>query len=280
LISAPPCQIIFPPSPASEEKGVHEKGSIDIIPVSRNDILDMEDIPVTRSYLESITTNELIRLADNWGVDIPPDLDRIFIIEELLENAREERDEYSGEAEPALAEPGLIESVPLPRQYNITFISVMIRDPLWAFIFWEVKSSDKELFERDADFDGYYLKVSPQGKCGKAAGDGAFTVPVKPSDTAWYLGFSPGGEGPLPENGNTCQYQVELCAARGGEETVLAVSNSFRLPVLPEFPGGAEKRKPWENPLVRLSGYEDFHILRKSERLSRAKKHGSASAGC
>ena len=37
--------------------------------------------PVTRAYLESLTTSDLIKMADNSGIDIPSELDRIFIIE-------------------------------------------------------------------------------------------------------------------------------------------------------------------------------------------------------
>ena len=265
------------------------------------------DTPVTRAYLESLTTSDLNRMADNWGIDIPPDLDRIFIIEELLEiTSQDERDaadafasssDESAEPEETKAADS-DESAPLPRQYNITFIEVMIRDPVWAFVFWEIKTADKEQFEKVQDFDGYYLKVSPwTGPVEKPLSaadpsrkenetDGIFTVPVKPEDSAWYLGLAPamdkvrmGRASPQDQR----QYKVELCAGRRGEETVLAVSKPFRLPLLHELPAGSAIQDPCqdacqdpcpdrENPLVRLSGYGDFHILRNNERLFRAKR--------
>jgi len=225
-------------------------------------------------------------MADSFGIDIPPDLDRLFIIEELLEVASPEglADEAADassdipamfDISPAAGMPdsGLGESVPLPRQYNITFIEVIIRDPFWAFVFWEIKTQDKEQFEKDPDFQGFYLKVSP---CVASAPASAFTIPVSQNDTAWYLGLSL-----VAEQGKTLsaetqsdqkQYKVELCAGTK-EETVLAVSNPFKLPLLHELPPGWELR-PFaaENPIVILSGYEDFRVIRNNERLPRTKR--------
>ena len=264
----------------------------------------MEEIPITRTYLESLTTAELLRMADNSGIDIPPDLDRVFIIEELLESLVEDdpaEDDLDASDAPILSvdtEPEapaktsstediiLSESVPLPKQYNITFIEVMIRDPLWAFVSWEIKAQDKEQMEAAPHFGGYFLKVSPcfepmdppaQG----TEAEGVFMVPVKPEDSAWYLNFSP-----VPLNGisrgDQRQYKVELCVDRKGEELILAASDPFALPMLYELPAGAGKQEaqeppagPWGNPLIRLSGYENFCILRRNEK-SLGVKRGSS----
>jgi hypothetical protein len=233
---------------------------------------------LTRVSLESLTTDELIKLADLYGMDIPPGLDRLFIIKELLEIASEDEDEEEeGPLEGALVtETSFLEPVPLPKQYNITFIAVMIRDPLWAFVFWEVKGFDKEVFERSPDFGGYYLKVSPwESRRNSPQAEGVFTVPVETGDIARYLGFPPAGESEIDRD---IRFKVELCAKRGAEEFVLAVSNPFRLPALPRLPAGAgqeENCKRYKNPLIRLSGCGDFHILRNLERLSRPKKGGN-----
>jgi hypothetical protein len=232
----------------------------------------MDDSGFNRAYLESLTTRELIRMADRFGIDIPPDLERIFIIEELVDLAPEDEPESPNSSEP-LKEADFSESVPLPKQYNITFIEVLPRDPLWVFTFWEVKSHDKEFYERVPDFIGYHLKVCPRGPLDRAGPDSTFTVLVGNSDTAWYLGFPPLGG---------C-YQVELCAVREGEETVLAVSHPFKMPKLlnpPKTPGGREIPKGEginENPLACLSGVKDFPVLRNGDRLSRRMR--SCSSG-
>jgi hypothetical protein len=238
----------------------------------------MRDPSLTRISLESLTTGELVKLADLYGLDVPPGLDRLFIIEELLEIALdgEGREEQSPLEGSLVADTGFLESVPLPKQYNITFIEVMVRDPLWAFVFWEIKTFDKEVFERAPDFGGYYLKVSPwePGGHSRPQGEGVFTVPVESGDTARYLGFSPDGA----EDNQAPRQKVELCAKRGAGESVLAVSDPFRLPSLPMLPAGPEQEencKRYKNPLVRLSGCGDFHILRNPDRFPRPKKDGS-----
>jgi hypothetical protein len=211
-----------------------------------------------KPYLETLATHELVQLADSFGVDIPPELDRPFIIEELLEAAEDEednRDEDMLVSPRKFVEKRISEPVPIPKQYNITFIEVIRRDPLWAFTFWEVKHADKELYERDMAFDGYQLNVIPDNIKGEP-----FVIPVGVRDDAWYIGFPPEGG----------RFTVELCAVLRDEEKItLAVSQPFSMPRL--FNPVADAAL-YENPLTRLSGLADFTILRNIDRESRIKR--------
>ena len=203
------------------------------------------------------------------------------MIEELLEITAQDEAGSFGHSESEFKDMVLTESVPLPKHYNITFIEVMIRDPLWAFVFWEIKASDREQFEKAADFEGYYLKVSPLNDSNgpsRQGNEALFTVQIKPEDTAWYLSLSPDSG----ENSSLMaqsQFKVEFCVKLGGTENVLAESNPVRLPLFPEFsPAAAGKQEMLGangasgNKLVRLSGYGDFHVLRKKERQLRLKR--------
>jgi hypothetical protein len=223
----------------------------------------MDELRADRPFLERLSTGELIKLADTYGVDIPPDLGRLIIIEELMDLASE--NEVKDEKAQVLREKSLSDSAPLPKQYNITFIEVLIRDPFWAFAFWEINSNDKEWYERSAGFDGYVLKVIPADGDAAAVADGTFTVSVGNSDTAWYLGFSPAGGG---------SFKVELCVLYGETTEVLAVSRPFRMPLLLN---PLEYSKPsvcgeQGNALIFLSGIEDFPILRNTDRSPRLKR--------
>jgi hypothetical protein len=249
----------------------------------------MEENPVTRSYLESLSTGELVRLADGSGVDIPPELDRLFIIGELLESARKDDETGDDESfqEAPLRQDAFAEPAALPRIYNITYLEVMIRDPLWAFVFWEIRNDDREVLENDPNFEGYYLKVVPGGiqepavreklSPGNAEKAGVFFVPVSPGDSVWYLGFPPGGDS---AGGRKKNYTVELCAARGGEELLLTASKPFVLPDLPDrcVAAGGNGGPAGANPLIRLSGAGDFPILSNMDRLPRVKRHRNAAA--
>jgi hypothetical protein len=211
-------------------------------------------------------------MADREGIDIPPDLERTFIIQELLEN-----DDLEIPPEPE--ERGRLRPVPLPKQYNITYLEILLRDPLWVFAFWEIKKPDRELFENSGNFEGYCLRVSSAGQARSPGprtaeergffSETVFTVSVGTEDIAWYLGFPPqGGE-----------FYVELCVRLrnsrepGRDEAdmslkPLAVSRPFSMPRL--F-NPSENKETLKNPLIRLSGAEYLSILRSADRFSRRR---------
>ena len=244
--------------------------AIDIIPAFFHDIVGMDDTSLTRVYLESLSTDELLKLADKFGIDIPFELERVFIIEELLSIGIEEEDETEAVQE---LHSGFPEAAALPKQYNISFIEVIIRDPFWAFVFWELKNNDREIYEKAADFGGYCLRVFPvtTPKTLSGAAD-IFTVHVGPGETARYLGFPP-AEG---------SYRVELCVIRGTDFVPLIVSRPFRLPRLLEpvklnADLSDDLRKVYDNPLACMSGAKDFPIIRSADRNLRVKENNTIS---
>jgi hypothetical protein len=232
----------------------------------------VDEALLDRPFLESLTTAELVKLADRAGIDVPPGLERIVVIGALLEALEDAGEDL--EEKPAFAPEGKrppASAAPIPRQYNITYVNVLVRDPLWAFAFWEINSREREIHERAGDFGGYCLRVEPcpgpGGLKPNTGGDSSFTVQVGTGDSAWYLGFSSAGG----------TFRVELAAMRREEPVILAVSGPFTLPKLHE-PLGNRYSKASHNPLLRLAGIDDFRILRDTSRLSRLPKH-SAEAG-
>ncbi|MCL2809301.1 MAG: DUF4912 domain-containing protein [Treponema sp.] len=226
----------------------------------------MEDngVPVTRTWLESLSTDELIKLADTYGVDIPPELERIFIIEELLEivNAQLNENDMSEAIE---VNPGYSESALLPKQYNISFIEVIIRDPLWVFVFWEIKGHDREIHENAGDFNGYILRVIPLDNEGKEfqSRETSFSISVNKEDNARYLGLTEHTE----HNSNS--YVIQLNVIRGENELPIISSAPFILPRLMENETINELNA---NPLIRLSGVQDVSIIKNTGRQFRHKR--------
>jgi hypothetical protein len=220
----------------------------------------MGDYRLTRAYLESLTTTELTKLADSNGIDIPPGLERVFIIEELLD--LEDEDDSIQKRGIPLRDTDLLEPVPLPKQYNITYIDVLIRDPLWVFAFWEIKSYDKNLHEKADDFEGYHLRIVPLAlEDGQDADrSDSFIIPVGIEDSAWYIGFPPSGG----------RFRVEICLIRGGELMVLAASRPFRLPK-PFNPPERGDREAAREQMIQLSGIDELPVLRNRDRLPRGR---------
>ena len=62
----------------------------------------MDNNMLSRPYLESLTSAQLFELAEQYGIDIPPDLNRRFIIGELLEELESERNELSDDIQTVL----------------------------------------------------------------------------------------------------------------------------------------------------------------------------------
>jgi hypothetical protein len=53
----------------------------------------MNDEFISREYLESLSFSDLSNLADKYGIDVPENLDRRFLIAEILEIVEEFNDE-------------------------------------------------------------------------------------------------------------------------------------------------------------------------------------------
>jgi len=223
---------------------------------------DSPNAPFSRPRLEGLSTGELIKLAEGVGIDIPAGLERIFIIEELLESSNDEEREVKEEIQ---INPSYSESVALPKQYNISYVEVVIRDPLWAFVFWEIKGHDREAHENAADFNGYCLRVVPlgEGESIPKTTENSFTVTISPEDNARYIGFA-------EDSPATCsRYILKLSALRGDAELQLAASLPFNMPRLVWKENISEME---QNPLMRLSGAKDLLTIKNTDRQSRIKR--------
>ncbi len=116
----------------------------------------MNESKITRAYLETLSFQELGRLADDYGIDVPENLDRRFLISELLEISEEFENEnkeemiISSDEEPVEIENNL------PENYNETDISCVLRNPVWLFVFWNMNESDFVMLKK---LGGYTLKL-------------------------------------------------------------------------------------------------------------------------
>ena len=226
-----------------------------------------------KTFLESSTTKELIKLADQAGITIPPDLDRIFIIRELLDSVLDEETfskpffekhntSMKNDSDTSITSNSSfhVKTVSLPLQYHITYLEVLPRDPQWVYVFWEIKAQDRERYEADPGFEGYSLKALENKKshenstenCKDGDFTESFTVPVGKEDNSWYLGFPSCG-----------MYRIALWAR--GLNIMLVLSRPF---VLPTFLNNRENSNYLTSPLIQLSGVSDFSVLRSADRVS------------
>ncbi|MBR5964732.1 MAG: DUF4912 domain-containing protein [Treponema sp.] len=98
-----------------------------------------KDHRLTRAKLETLTSAELLEIADEYGIDAPDDLNRQFIIGDLLELASELEEDEKVKETIALAEgEQQINVNTLPTSYNETKINVILRNPISLFVWWDL----------------------------------------------------------------------------------------------------------------------------------------------
>lgn len=100
----------------------------------------MKEEQINRAYLEKLSFADIEKLADEYGVDVPEDLDRRFLIAELLEIIEEE--ENFNEDMIISSEETTEEASVMNGNYNETQITGILRNPAWLFVFWNISETD------------------------------------------------------------------------------------------------------------------------------------------
>ena len=96
---------------------------------------------MNRTYLETLSFSDLVKLADEYDVEVPENLDRRFLIAELLELYEAEKIHGSDNMIISSSD-NLPKSEVLPKSYNENEISCVLRNPAWLFVFWNISESD------------------------------------------------------------------------------------------------------------------------------------------
>lgn len=209
---------------------------------------------LSRAYLESLSTEELLAVADKIGLDIPLDLNRTFIIQEILDAHAELLNVESYDLQEESADTfERKKNKPSSAIYNSTYIDVLLRDPVWAFVFWHIREQDRRTYEASHDFNGYFLRVS---SCvpGKTTEGESFSIDVDIQDGSWYICF------PAPQG----WFTVELFVKKGRQHILLATSRPFRIPRTVRFSPLELEQHPL-GPVLLLSGIEQMRIVYAKE---------------
>lgn len=219
---------------------------------------------------ESLSDEALNALAEKMGLDLPQGLDRVFIVEEILDAVAEDKLErrptgrasassvctettkFSG-TELDEVESCIDAAPPLEQRYNETSIRIVVRDPSWAFAFWDVADSERESLSPEEGPLSLFLRVAENGLSPESRRE-FFDIPVSEEDLQWYINF------PKPE----ARYRVDLCARSGIHLRVLARSDEIRLPK-PLLSRPLAELDPDMAELMRLSGSGNLDIEPEGE---------------
>jgi hypothetical protein len=191
-----------------------------------------------RQHLAELSLEGLMRVASRHEVDVEPDVDRDDLIEALIdaiEEAQEERERLNNHPvkvqrvkyeltrdDEVPQDSGFFGDVDLPERYNDTRIVLMLRDPAWAFSYWDIRKSKRREYQNASQFDGIFLRVIELEDASEREFRirDAFEIPVKLEDSSWYIH--------LPSQDTI--YRIQLIAKNAHRRELLAVSNSVSIP--------------------------------------------------
>lgn len=210
-----------------------------------------------RTRLEELSLEALLLVASQNGLDLDPDLDRGDIIDELVDRIAENREEREAANTPTVRiaqkkyailredetppAHGQLDGVELPARYETNRITLMLRDPRWAFTYWDLSSTKIREYESSERFDGLYLRVLElDGRSEELRIRDSFEIPVQLHDTSWYI-YIPNQD---------AFYRIQLVARNSHRRELLAVSNEIYVPY------GALRGRPEELDTFQMALYE------------------------
>ena len=215
---------------------------------------------MTKERLEALSLEALQEIARREDVSFNANAGRDTLIELILEEEEEEESDrescnnaamrvkkkkfgiFKDEFESDLSD------YELPDSYNETKITLLLRDPLWAFAYWDLKQADVEKIENLSDAR-LLLRVYQVDD--SATGGGArtepFEIPVKVTDRRWYIN--------LPKPGFT--YSLELIVRSRRNERALCESNSVKSPVISINPTAGSSGEELFRTVLAVSGFQD-----------------------
>ncbi len=220
---------------------------------------------MTKEKLLQFSVEALVEMAEEEGISVVQGTPKETIVEQLLDAIEEDQSEREMGNNPLMrvveTKYDLVVEAPLPQEwdkfpllsnYNETYIRMILRDPLWAFAYWEVKESDLARLNAESGVGDLLLRVHELAGSPGSDGKGIdyFDIPVRACDSSWYFN--------LPNLG--CTYRIELVCRRAGSERTLCRSNSVASPseTFDQLLKPEKRIADSGNDFVLLSGLYDF----------------------
>jgi hypothetical protein len=216
---------------------------------------------VDAEKLSLLSDEELRLLAEKMGIYVPDGLDRVFLIEEIIEAFEDDTADksFSHDAPDHVEEkkltgtgfiPGRLEEITIPDRYNETYIVAVVRDPLWIFSFWDIAESSRQKITAEMEDPKLFLRVSEVSEAEPAF---HYDISVNFDDRKWYINV------PYAKR----SYRIDLCIAKCQKIKVLARSNVVRMPS--QYMDIPAKLPQMTKSLLILSGSEELHLIEPKE---------------
>ena len=227
---------------------------------------------MTRERLEALSFESLIKVAKQEGINVPADVEKILLIDlllEIFEDKQEDREtrnnnpvrvqqkKYDVSFSEDFGESLSPEEYILPERYNTTRIIMMLRDPYWAFVYWDIKGGGIRTVKKEYEADTALLRVlrlknpSAGGVGGKPGVLDSYDIPIGSNDSSWYVN--------IPEQ--DAYYCVELVFQGKNLEKVIGRSNTVRIPRAVNIEDLIQKDGTPLDTILSLSGVENLDVF-------------------
>ncbi len=219
-----------------------------------------------RTRLEELSIEGLLLVASRNGLEPDPDVDRDQLIGQLVEIIRENREEREAgnsktvriqqkkfsviHEDEAPSVENLLDGFVLPHHYETNRITLMLRDPHWAYTYWDLSTAKANEYQESTRFDGLFLRVLQlDGSAEDLRIQDSFEIPVQIEDSSWYIYL------PRLES----YYRIQLVARNNHRRELLAVSNEVYVPRgrLPFSPAAMDTHRM---ALYELCGLEYLEV--------------------
>lgn len=179
---------------------------------------------LSRGFLETLSSIELIRLADEYGIDIPDDLSRQFIIGDLIQLGEElEQSEGAKESIVLSSDEKTMNVDTLPQSYNETKVNIVLRNPVSLFVWWDLSEAVLEKIRESfgtLSLTVYFFDDTRAEKISET-----FDIGISPEDREQYV-IIPAGKKFV---------RVDLVCECDGKKDPLAFSQLLSLPQTPKI---------------------------------------------
>ncbi len=176
--------------------------------------------PINRTFLETLSDFDLSQIADKYSIDVPEKLNRGFLIGEILEAVYEAESNFDdSELTVSNEEFETPKTELLPKSYNSTEVKIMLRNPAWAFIYWNISEADQFSLQ-GAFVSELKLRVNSYSEKEQLKPDEYFDIQISKHDNGQYV-FLPAGKK---------YFRVDLLFNLDGIIDILASSNVLEMP--------------------------------------------------
>jgi len=215
---------------------------------------------MTKERLQSLSYKSLLEIAERDHLAYDEGIDKedlISLVLDSLEDERLDRDKLNNLAVRIEATKYSVsldeefdfssaEEINLPERYNETKIMLMLREPTWGFVYWDLKFDTVKELESDPDFEGLFLRMVelPEAVYAKEDILDFFDIPVNLTDRRRYIKF------PTEDS----FFTIELFSKHGDDERLIIRSNfieTSRNYILPS----RDSETVNSEELIRLSGF-------------------------